>query len=99
MREAICDQKKPVQLTYGELTRKRCYFLVRLRNLQGYRAWGTLEVSSPGNFYTTVRVRDVEPHLNEDEYFVIPLGVVIFPRSECNETPDVCFKWKKLYVK
>jgi len=99
MREAIWEQRDPLQLTYGELTHKRCYFLVRLRNLQGYRAWGTLEVSSPGNFSTIFRVRDVAPYLNENEYFVIPLGVAIFPHSEYEDRPSVCFKWKKLYVK
>ena len=96
---AFSNQEDPVQLPYGELVDKYAYFVVRLKNLEPYRAWGMLVVNCPDIGSVIIDVMNVAPRLDRPEYYVMPLGDVSFSGLEPDNRPQFSFKWKKLYVK
>lgn len=97
--EVFTKHEDPVQLPFRELNKKHVYFIFRLKNLEPYRAWGTLTIDCPDIGSSAVDVMNVAPRTDKNEYYVIPIGNPVFSESKFDRTPHLCFKWKKLYVK
>jgi hypothetical protein len=89
---------KPVQKTEAELHDQPQYLVFRLVN-RGGRPWGGVIVFSVD--CRTVLETDLMPGLDgidpvRQEYYVMPIGHCI--RGSSDAVPEICHRWKELYV-
>lgn len=82
---------------YAELSGKRLYLLIRLKNKGNARAWGELSCRDEiGYINYTLSIPSLQPNMDSWEYYIVYMGKKIF---RIKDRPNLSLTWKKLYTK